>query len=58
MSLLATFHERFDSMTSTARAAFSRTARAVGLPVLRSMASTWIKPQHAAFILDGNAGTR
>jgi undecaprenyl diphosphate synthase len=54
MSLLANFQERFGTMTLTARAAFARTTRAVGLPVLRSMAATWAKPVHAAFILDGN----
>jgi undecaprenyl diphosphate synthase len=54
MSLLAMFGERFGTLAHGAQAAVSRTARAVGLPVLRRMASSWAKPKHAAFILDGN----
>lgn len=54
MSLLAMFGERVGTLAHGAQAAVSRTARTVGLPVLRRMAASWVKPMHAAFILDGN----
>lgn len=54
MSLFTTLDERFNSVLGDARVGVEKAARAVALPVLRRMASTWNKPVHAAFILDGN----
>ena len=54
MSCFTKSEERFDTLLGNAPVAVESSARAVALPVLREMAATWTKPQHAAFILDGN----
>jgi undecaprenyl diphosphate synthase len=54
MSIFAKLGDRLNSMLGGARAAVEKAAHAAELPVLRRMASSWNKPVHAAFILDGN----
>lgn len=54
MSLYAMCCKRFDGMLCGARVALDKVARPAGLSVLRKRVSSWVRPVHAAFILDGN----
>lgn len=54
MALLSNSGERFHNLLGGTRVAVEKATRAVELAKLRRKASTWARPVHAAFILDGN----